>query len=87
MSEEELTTDQLIATLRDTHGDPDIGFYCGDMLDEAADRLEELCAEIEQLKNRTNEAYELMVAAVEIMSSEQLGRWAGVRAWMEDGDE
>jgi hypothetical protein len=42
MSDEEFTTDDLIALLRDLDTDPDVGFYCGNLCGEAADVIEEL---------------------------------------------
>jgi len=63
-------------------------------IDKATESLRAELAQVKELakafreeanifRARIEEAEELIAAAVEIMTPEQVGRWAGVRAWQE----
>jgi len=46
-------------------------------------RANEHTAEMERLCERLAEARALINAAVELMTTDQVGQWTGVRAWLE----
>lgn len=46
-------------------------------------RADEHTDEMERLRTRLAEATALINAAVELMTTEQAGKWTGVRAWLE----
>lgn len=45
--------------------------------------VQRLRARVAELEAREAEATALINAAVELMTTEQVGRWTGVRAWLE----
>ncbi len=40
----------------------------------------------EKLREQLKEADQLIIAAIDIMTPDQLGQWKGVRAWLESLD-
>ncbi len=56
------------------------------MAAEAESKLEDKDKRILELEASNTEARRLIDAAVDIMTREQVGTWAGVRAWLEGTD-
>lgn len=56
-------------------------------LAEAKGNNRRLANALAECRERIEEAERLINAAVGYMSPEQVGRWQGVRAWLEEDDE
>jgi anthranilate phosphoribosyltransferase len=49
--------------------------------------VELFAAELGEMRTRNEQAAELIAHAVELMTPDQIGKWAGVRMWLESADE
>ena len=81
-------SDNLDILVQNLRGERDE--YPGEYVKEAAEAIDRLRAELDEKDKRIAEAEALInYAALEIMTIDQLGQWAGVRAWIENvgGDD